>query len=310
MSKLGSILQPRTLPISQQSILFSDCSPEVPAMFNLLLKSWQNTGSLPIVNVPSPEKAPLSQDDVKAEPEPVSHDPLDGIECHWMSRLAAEWQVGIETLVPSNATFTISGNCLTNESDTVKGAAESMIRVRPECEETVGSDHALKPKTTSDAPVTYLANKLIEAVQSGAASTVEQVLRLIDRQSQSSVVVLRELKEHLAKNSCTPLSVDWETGWDANANSFTRICFTLQNDWSKGSGATKLIIGSDGTTYATFTERWNSTPIYLAPNDALSKVKGSSLKRLRDFNRAPQRSHQSMPAMKTLKAPRHFKAAG
>ena len=287
--------------------MFTNCNPEVPAMLNVLLKSWQNTGTLPIVHLPILEEAPRPQN-VEVEPDSVSRGATDEDDCRWMSRLAAEWQVGLETLVPSNASsFTISGECLTKKCDTVYGAAERMTQGRPEPDVTVCSD---EPRPVSDVPPTYLANKLLEAVQSGAASTVEQVLRLINRQSQSGVAVLRELKENLAKHSSTPLSVDWETGWDANANSFTRISFTLQNDWSKGSGVTKLVIGSDGTTYATFTERWNSNPIYLTPDEALSKVRGSNLKRLRDFNRAPQRSHHSLPSMNTLKAPRHFKAAG
>lgn len=309
MSKLGSILQPRALPVSQQNILFSDCGPEVPAMFSVLLKSWQNTGTLPIVDVPRPSES-AAPPSAETNMSPPSESTSEEIDNGWMSRLAAEWQIGIETLVPVNAPFNFNQTACSQSHDTTHGSALSVPSRITESNVIVGSNDTVLPKTLCDAPVTYLANKLTEAVQHGTASTVEQVLRLINRQSQSSVAVLREIKDNLSRSSSTPLSIEWETGWDANANSFTRISFTVLNDWSKGSGATKLIIGSDGTTYATFRERWNSTPIYLSPDDALTKVKGTSLKRIRDFNKSPQKIQQSMAQPKTLKAPRHFKVSG
>lgn len=284
-------------------------------MLNVSLMSWQNTGTHPIVRVSEPSITETVQNCPEtqiAEPElkTPSGNAFDEVDCRWMSRLAAEWQVGIETLVPDSATYATSNNSFSEKLDTISDTIDTLPPVQREVALKLCSNDNGMPEERSNAPATYLAAKLIEAVQHGTASTVEQVLRLINRQSQSTVAVLLVLKETFAKSENSPLSIDWETGWDANANSFTRISFTLLNDWSKGSGATKLIIGSDGTTYATFSERWNATPIYLSPNDALAKVKGSNLKRRRDFNKAPQATSLSTTQLRCLKAPRHFTASG
>jgi len=198
MSKIATILQQRALPVSPENVLFSNVASDASCAqkFNALLKSWQNSGSFPIV---------------------------ESLE-----------NVDTQTGMPGAQIATTSG------------AVET-------------------------APTKYLLDKLHQSVEVGKTSCVEQVLQLINGRSKTAIAILIEFKTALTSRSETPVKVDWETGTDSSGKNFVRLNLVAMNDLNKGSGATKLVIGSDGTTYATFTERWNCTPIYISPDDALTK---------------------------------------
>jgi hypothetical protein len=270
MSKLATILQARTLPAVQKNVLFSNCQPEKPDMFNVLVTSWQNSGVFPIVPVQQDNQEPDSKvtetqvalepitnnDQEQAQEQKITVAPApidDTVDEPWISRLADEWQVGIDTLVPLTWQSPMPAKTFTRRFDTI-------------------CDTIAETTESERAPMAYLVEKILEAIETRTTSTVEQVLHLINRQSQSSVAILIELKNHLLKNSTTPITVDWETGNDSTGKTFTRLNICIMNDCSKGSGSTKLVIGSDSTTYATFTERWNSKPIFLSPDDAIKKI--------------------------------------
>jgi hypothetical protein len=318
MSKLGTILQKRALPPVPQNILFSDCNPAVPPMFHVVAKSWQNSGAFPIVDESTLHEVSASIDEsASAQKQPAQQTAelatnLAESENHWMTRLAAEWQIGIETLLPHH-----SANSAISEAPTPSISAMLNTEYRK-------SDHAndelgLTTEVTRTyrftepkpyAPTSYLAEKLIEAIQNGTSSTVEQVLKLINGQSQSAIAVLSEVKERFARTTSTPLTVDWEIGTDAHGKTYTRLNFTVMRDWSLRSGYTKLLIGSDGTTYATYTESWDNTPLFLSPDDAIAQLKFTNLKRIHEQEKALKKDQNSVANFKSTKAPRHFKAAG
>ncbi len=300
MSKLGTILQKRALPPVPQNILFSDCNPAVPPMFHVVAKSWQNSGAFPIVDESTLREASASIDEIASAKQQLSQQVdesatnLEESENHWMSRLAAEWQIGIETLLPHHS--------IHSASEALTPAISAMR-----------NDRAINKTFTEPkpyAPTSYLAEKLIEAIQNGTSSTVEQVLKLINGQSQSAIAVLSEVKERFAKTTSTPLTVDWEIGTDANGKTYTRLNFTVMRDWSLRSGYTKLVIGSDGTTYATYTESWDNTPLFLSPDDAIAQLKFTNLKRIHEQEKAPKKDQNPVANFKSTKAPRHFKVAG
>jgi len=297
MSKLGTILQARTLP-QQANGLFSNCSPALPDMFKVLGKSWQNSGVHPVVE---------SFESLAPCEKPVERPATDDKDCPWLTRLADEWQVGIEALAPLTWQSAPPAKTFTRPIATTDGTNEKKSPAMIELE--TGVSALVSEKPVQAAPTNYLTGKLLEAIQSGASSTVQQVLQLVGRQPQSSMAALLELRESLVKGSSTPLTVDWENGTDSNGKPFVRLCFTLKNDWSKGSGSTKLVIGSDNTTYATFVERWNSTPLYLSPDEALEKLQGNHRIRVRDFHKTQRTPQNTNSDFAVPRVSRHFRAA-
>lgn len=134
-----------------------------------------------------------------------------------------------------------------------------------------GAQAATTYGAAETAPTYYFLDKLNQAIDGGKTSCVEQVLQLINGRSQTAIAVFIEFKSALTSRSETTVKVDWEIGTDSSGKNFMRLILVAMNDCSKGSGATKLVIGSDGTTYATFSERWNCSPIYISADEALAK---------------------------------------
>lgn len=324
MSKLANILQPRTLPFSQSSPprpLFLNCIPKFPAMLSIPSESWssapsevpESTHTIAIIpQTPDDKNTAPDQGKVQVSPSTELQENSRELcepehDCPWISRLAVEWQVGLETLVPLSQSEILLKQ-LANSFDASQDTSRSNEFGLTPCT-TVAPCNSVAPVSSAHrtvASTAYLSERLLEAVRSGVVSTVEQVLQLIDNQSQSSAEVLIELKDEFVRNARTPLTIDLEKGKHADGRSFTRLCFLLVNDWSNDSGATRLVIGSDSYTYATHTESWNSTPVYLSPDDVISSLKECTPKPVRHFVKPKQLAFKP----KTTRPPRHFKAAG
>jgi hypothetical protein len=273
-------------------------------MFKFSVDPTQTSDSPPFVYNPEPVLIDLADPIPDTAQQTSICDSDNDNDCPWISRLAAEWQVGIETLVPMSQSEALLQQ-LARSFDTTNGTIrrESPARIELGFAPEIAAPQ--NPYRTV-ASTTYLSAKLLEAVQSGVVSTVEQVLLLINSQSQASTSVLLDLKDEYVRNARAPLTIDLETGKNTNGVSFTRLSFLMVNDWTNDSGATRLVIGSDHNTYATHTETWNSTPVYLSPDDVISSLRECTPKRVRNFNKPPHAAFN----IKSATAPRHFKAAG
>lgn len=329
MSKLANILQPRTLPSPPLQTLFSYCIPKIPAMltmpprFSTAVSSDHSIEHSPI-NLSAVETT-VQDNTYQTQTVAVKDTPApdefqnNADDSPWISRLAAEWQVGIDALVPLSQSEILLKQ-LAKSFDNSKSFDTTKLgdtnndtnRVDLSSPIQLGFEPCLPLPTVHDASyksaasTAFLSEKLLEAVQSGVVSTIEQVLQLINNQTQSSLEVLIDLKDEFVRNARTPMTIDLEKGKNMHGKTFTRLCFLMVNDWSNDSGATRLVISSDSNTYATHTESWNSTPVYLSPDDVISSLKECTPKRIRDFNKPKQFLFKS----KLAKPPRHFKASG
>jgi hypothetical protein len=220
------------------------------------------------------------------------------------TQLADNWQTGIEPLMPAPRSF-----------QTLRCPKPVAAPIRPiavgarspdedeqkrNCIEPAGTDNFLD---VSIGSASRLANQLFEALWSGNGSRVQAVLEtMVRRSSPAQVFIL--IRNKLAKDSITPISIDWESGLTSSNRQFLRLKIVSMNDTTKSSGATRITIGSDGFVFATMTERWTSDPLYISVDDALARLRGNIRRRLRDFNKVSQPKKENSPDRA------HFRVAG
>lgn len=164
-------------------------------------------------------------------------------------------------------------------------AAAGAAAEQPNCGDQVGervkklessdrSKEALKKEVPLTAFERSLVNGLSAAVDSGNLSDVRAMLNGLGRLSpETSKRVLNAFARQLEGQDRSGLThVTWETGTNNRGESFTRLHVARNNDWSKSSGQTHVMVGSDGINSASHTKMWNSPPSSVDAGIALQNI--------------------------------------
>lgn len=200
-----------------------------------------------------------------------------------LTRLADEWQVGVDLLSPlmkdgsSTPRPALPVGCTANGAPAAGGA--DVKQAQP----NLGRDQFRN--VIAPSAVEGLAQHLFDSFRSGNTTSVMDILGLLNSSTGCHMAVLHVLRNLIVSHNDSPASVEWETGTDSSGKTFMRLKVSKLNDMTRTSGSTKLTIGSDGTAFAFFCERWNSQPHYLSPDEALVTTTTNARERVRDFNR-------------------------
>lgn len=120
-------------------------------------------------------------------------------------------------------------------------------------------------------PLSKLENMILDnvsdAIRNGQLEKIQDALGALNENPKMVDRVLQALKERMESEDPRN-SVNWEQGHDNNGRNFVRLNLYHRNDDSKSSGGTELTVGSDGRTSATYTDRWDSLPQTIKPQEA------------------------------------------
>ena len=125
-----------------------------------------------------------------------------------------------------------------------------------------------------------LLNSLSGALKSGDIKSVQEMLATVaESNPKAQKAIMNAIKERLEISN--PLNtVRWETGTDNNGQAFVRLHIDQRHSYSKSSGSTQVMVGSDGVHSASSTKRWDSQSNQLNPGDALQSITAPFLSKL------------------------------
>ncbi len=143
----------------------------------------------------------------------------------------------------------------------------------------------ISPEAFLNKTERLVLNNLDSALQKGDLHSVQEALGAVGENPKSAKLIMNAIKERL--EAANPRnSVRWETGTDSNGEAIVRL--HILQDHGKGSGVTKVMVGSDGTHSASSVKIWDSSyGKQLDPSETLRELTTPLWHRLRPIPKPP-----------------------